>query len=36
MEDVLKPDFRERVFHLDDIQRLREYRKAALSKGRSF
>ncbi len=36
MEDVLKPNFRERIFHPDDIQRLSEYRKAALSKGAPF
>ena len=36
MEDVLKPDFRERIFHPDDIQRLSEYRKAALAKGVPF
>jgi formate hydrogenlyase transcriptional activator len=36
MEDVLKPNFRERIFHLDDIQRQNEYRKAALSKGAPF
>jgi len=36
MEDVLKPNFRERIFHPDDIQRLSEYRKAALGKGAPF
>jgi len=36
MEDVLKPNFRERIFHPDDIQRQSEYRKAALSKGAPF
>jgi formate hydrogenlyase transcriptional activator len=36
MEDVLKPNFRERIFHPDDIQRQNEYRKAALSKGAPF
>jgi formate hydrogenlyase transcriptional activator len=36
MEDVLKPNFRERIFHPDDIQRLSEYRKAALNKGAPF
>ena len=29
MEDVVKPGFRERIFHPDDIQRLSEYRKSA-------
>jgi PAS domain S-box-containing protein len=36
MEDVLKPDFRERIFHPDDIQRLGEYRKSAPRQGRSL
>jgi formate hydrogenlyase transcriptional activator len=36
MEDVVKPGFRERIFHPDDIQRLSEYRKAALAKGAPF
>ena len=36
MEDVLKPDFRERIFHPDDIQRLSEYRKSALAGGAPF
>jgi formate hydrogenlyase transcriptional activator len=35
-EDVAKPDFRERIFHPDDIQRLSEYRQAALARGMSF
>ena len=36
MEDVLKPNFRERIFHPDDIQRLSEYRKSALARGAPF
>lgn len=36
LEDVVKPDFRERIFHTDDLQRLREYRKSALSRGVPF
>jgi formate hydrogenlyase transcriptional activator len=36
LEDVVKPDFRERIFHPDDIQRLREYRKSALARGVPF
>ena len=36
MEDVLKPNFRERIFHPDDIQRLSEYRKSALTSGAPF
>jgi formate hydrogenlyase transcriptional activator len=36
MEDVVKPDFRERIFHPDDIQRLGEYRKSALARGVPF
>ena len=36
MEDVLKPGFRERIFHPDDFQRLAEYRKSALSRGAPF
>src|SRR5580693_8602805 len=36
MEDVLKPGFRERIFHPDDLQRLAEYRKSALARGVPF
>ena len=37
MEDVLKPNFRERIFHPDDIQRLSEYRKSSRTcQGRSL
>jgi PAS domain S-box-containing protein len=36
MEDVLKPNFRERIFHPDDVQRLSEYRKSALARGLPF
>jgi formate hydrogenlyase transcriptional activator len=36
MEDVLKPGFRERIFHPDDLQRLAEYRKSALAVGAPF
>jgi formate hydrogenlyase transcriptional activator len=36
MEDVLKPGFRERIFHPDDLQRLAEYRKSALGRGVPF
>ena len=36
MEDVAKPGFRERIFHPDDIQRLAEYRKAAIARGIAF
>jgi formate hydrogenlyase transcriptional activator len=36
LEDVVKPGFRERIFHPDDIQRLSEYRKSALAKGVPF
>jgi len=35
-EDVIAPDFRERVFHPDDLERLREVRKAALAQGVPF
>ena len=35
-EDVLGPDFRERVFHPDDLERLRGERKAALERGLPF
>jgi formate hydrogenlyase transcriptional activator len=36
MEDVVKPGFRERIFHPDDVQRLKEYRQSALAKGVPF
>jgi formate hydrogenlyase transcriptional activator len=36
LEDVLKPGFRERIFHPDDFQRLAEYRKSALARGVPF
>src|SRR6266436_2830101 len=35
-EDVIAPDFRERIFHPDDLERLREERKAALGRGAPF
>jgi formate hydrogenlyase transcriptional activator len=35
-EDVIAPDFRERIFHPDDLGRLREERKAALGRGVPF
>ena len=35
-EDVVAPLFRERVFHPDDLERLREQRKAALGRGLPF
>jgi len=36
MEDVVKPDFRERIFHSEDIHRLAAYRQSALAKGVPF
>ena len=36
IEDVLNPNFRERIFHPDDIQSLRDERKAALARGLPF
>ena len=36
MEDVVKPDFRERIFHPEDIHRLAAYRQSALAKGVPF
>jgi formate hydrogenlyase transcriptional activator len=36
IEDVVKPGFRERIFHPDDIQRLNEYRRSALAQGVPF
>jgi formate hydrogenlyase transcriptional activator len=35
-EDVIAPLFRERIFHADDLERLREVRKAALARGVPF
>src|SRR5579863_2662124 len=35
-EDVFAPHFRERIFHPDDLERLREERKAALARGVPF
>jgi PAS domain S-box-containing protein len=35
-EDVIAPDFRERIFHPDDLERLRDERKSALSRGVPF
>src|SRR2546422_9407821 len=35
-EDVLGPDFRERVIHPDDLERLRGQRKAAVERGLPF
>ena len=36
LEDVLTPGFRERIFHPDDFERLRDERKAALARGLPF
>lgn len=36
IEDVIKPGFRERIFHRDDVQRLAEYRQSALARGVPF
>src|ERR1700726_2551442 len=35
-DDVIAPGFRERIFHPDDLERLREERKAALGRGIPF
>src|SRR5580765_1358517 len=35
-EDVIAPLFRKRIFHPDDLERLREQRKAALGRGLPF
>ncbi|HEY1471844.1 MAG TPA: sigma 54-interacting transcriptional regulator [Candidatus Acidoferrum sp.] len=35
-DDVIRPGFRERIFHSDDIERLREERQAALALGIPF
>src|SRR3984893_16711706 len=34
--DVMKPDFRDRIFHPEDVERLREERKQALLHGSPF
>ena len=36
LQEVVKPDFRERIFHPDDVQRLSESRKSALARGLPF
>jgi PAS domain S-box-containing protein len=36
IEDVVAPDFRERIFHPDDLDRLRSDRKASLERGLPF
>jgi formate hydrogenlyase transcriptional activator len=36
IEDVVAPDFRERVFHPEDLERFRDERKAALARGLPF
>ena len=36
MEDVITSDFRARIFHPDDIERLRDERKAGLARGLPF
>jgi formate hydrogenlyase transcriptional activator len=36
MEDVITSDFREKIFHPEDLARLREERQAALSRGLPF
>jgi len=35
-EDVVAPNFRERIFHAEDLERLRDQRKAALRRGLPF
>ncbi len=35
-EDVMAPFFRERIFHPDDLERLRQQRKTALGRGHPF
>ena len=35
-EDVISPGFRERVFHPDDLERLRDFRRLALARGLPF
>lgn len=36
IEDVVAPDFRQRIFHAEDIERLRDVRKAALARRLPF
>jgi formate hydrogenlyase transcriptional activator len=36
VEDVISPGFRERIFHPDDLERLRNFRKLALERGLPF
>jgi formate hydrogenlyase transcriptional activator len=36
VEDVLAPGFRERIFHPDDLEKLRDEREAALARGLPF
>ena len=36
INDVMKPDFRDRVFHPEDIERLRDERQQALARGEPF
>jgi formate hydrogenlyase transcriptional activator len=36
MEDVITSDFRERIFHPEDLERLRDERRAALARGLPF
>ncbi|MFZ0855630.1 MAG: sigma 54-interacting transcriptional regulator [Candidatus Acidiferrales bacterium] len=36
IEDVLAPGFRERIFHPDDLEKLRDEREAALARGLPF
>src|SRR5437667_10395379 len=36
MEDVITSDFRARIFHPEDLERLREERRAALARGLPF
>jgi formate hydrogenlyase transcriptional activator len=35
-EDVISPGFRERIFHPDDLERLRDFRRVALARGLPF
>src|SRR5712671_7625981 len=35
-EDVIAPDFRERIFHPDDLERLSDFRRLALARGLPF
>jgi formate hydrogenlyase transcriptional activator len=35
-DDVIRPDFRDRVFHPEDIKRLRDERQQALLRGQPF